>query len=52
LGRTGDASRFAAYANREKAADAQLTAIATGDANPQSVGRAPPDLTRSLRRLY
>jgi ferritin-like metal-binding protein YciE len=37
LGRTEDASRFTAYANREKAADAQLTAMATGKANRQAL---------------
>lgn len=46
LGRTEDASRFAAYANREKVADAQLNAIATGEANTRAVGQASPELTQ------
>jgi ferritin-like metal-binding protein YciE len=58
LGRTEDVSRFAAYANREKVVDAQLTAMATREANSQAGRHSPPDrpdLTR-LRlvstRLY
>lgn len=41
LGRAEDASRLAEYADREKAADVRLTAIAAGEATLRAVNSAP-----------
>jgi ferritin-like metal-binding protein YciE len=41
LSRAEDASRLAEYADREKAADARLTAIAAGEPTLRAVNSAP-----------